>query len=98
MLPINSRVTISPTVVSTKAGEDTLVHNMITQQLYRLNDIGTRIWELIDDGPTIDMIVGIIGAEYKLPDDVTPSQLRDDVMTILADLHRHDLVVASPSS
>jgi hypothetical protein len=88
-------VTIPRSVVSTTAGEDTLVHDMITQQFYRLNDVGTRIWELIDSGHTIHAIIQTISGEYKLPDDVPASQLRDDVTTVVAELHRHGLVVIS---
>lgn len=84
-------------VVSTRAGDTTLVHHMITQQLYRLDEVGGRIWELIDGGRTIDVIVRTLGSEYALPDGVPPSQLRDDVMTILAELRRHGLVTLSPS-
>jgi hypothetical protein len=97
VMPLNGRrITIPPSVVSTQSGEDTLVHDMITQRLYCLNDLGARIWELIDSGNTIEMIIGTIGAEYRGPDDLPPSQLRDDVMTLLSDLCRHGLVVMSP--
>ena len=88
-------VTIPPSVVSTRVGEDTLVHDMITQQFYRLNDVGSRIWELCDGGNVIAVIAQIISAEYRLPDDVPVTQLHDDVRAILADLHRDGLVTLS---
>jgi len=92
---IDDVVTIPQSVVSTRAGEDTVVHDMITQHLFRLNDVGTRIWELIDDGNSIETIVQTLSTEYVLPDHVPPSRLREDVMTVVTELRRRGLVVAS---
>lgn len=85
-------IVIPASVVSGHDGNDTVVHDMITQNSYRLNDLGTRVWELIDDGKTLDAIVDVIASEYALPDGSTPSQIRDDVVALLLELAHHGLL------
>ncbi len=94
MLSGDHLVTIPETVASMQVGEDTLVHDMITQRLHRLDAVGTRIWELIDAGHTVEVIVQTLAKEYQLPDDMPPSQLHDDVLAIVSDLHRLGLVLS----
>jgi hypothetical protein len=96
-LLVDCLVAIPASVASTQVGEDTLVHDMITQQLYQLNAVGTRIWELIDSGSTIRSIVQTVGTEYQLPDDIPPSQLHADVLAVVTALRGHGLVVVSDS-
>jgi len=53
-----------------------------TGWFYRLNDVGTLIWELVDGTHTIDDIVREVLNEY----DVTPEQAHADVMEFLENL------------
>jgi hypothetical protein len=85
-------ITIVRSVAWTRTGDETLIHDMITQELYRLNDVGTRVWELIHDGSTVDEVIRIITAEYNLPPDVLPYQVRDDITAVLMELSRRRLV------
>ena len=87
-------IVISPTVVSTRTGDDTLIHDMITQELFRLNDVGTRVWELIDPGSTVEAVIRAIATEYNVPRDASMSQVREDVTALLTELSRRQLVRA----
>jgi hypothetical protein len=89
-------ITIPRSVVSTQRGGITLVHDMITHEHYRLDDVGTRVWQLIDAGATVDGIVRVIGTEYTVPDDIPAGQVHDDVVALLSDL-RHRGLVSSAS-
>lgn len=85
-------ITMVRSVAWARMGDDTLIHDMITQEVYRLNDVGTRVWELICDGSTVDDVIRIITAEYNLPQDVSPYQVRDDITAVLMELSRRRLV------
>lgn len=54
-----------------------------------LNDVGTRIWELIDGKRSVDDIVEVIVSEYK----VTPEMAARDVGEFLQDLARREAIV-----
>lgn len=62
--------------------------NLATGVYFGLDPIGTRIWALIDDGRTVDQIVGAITEEYE----VDASVCRADLERFLAILRDNDLV------
>ena len=51
------------------------------RKLHRLNDVGTRVWEVCD-GRTIGEIVGVVVEEFE----VEPAQAAQDVQEFLAEL------------
>ena len=86
-------VTAAPVAVAAPNDVDCVVHNLETGATYRLNDVGARVWELVEQSSTITEIATAIRTEYRLPDDVTPQEVADDVTRIVADLHQYGLVV-----
>ena len=53
-----------------------------------LNDVGTRIWELIDGQTKLEDIIGKIVDEFE----VEPERARVDALEFLNDLHEHGMV------
>ncbi len=96
-LDINSGVTVSAYAVAAPGDTDTVVHNLQTHANYRLNDIGSRIWELLEGGATIRSIVATIEAEYAMPVDVAPGQVQRDVLTIVTALSEYGLLETEPN-
>lgn len=47
--------------------------------IYTLNEIGTRIWQLLDAPATVEQIAAVISAEY----DVTQAEAERDVIELL---------------
>jgi hypothetical protein len=88
-------MTVSPVAVAAPTDLDCVVHNLETGATYRLNDVGARVWELLEIGGTVDDIATTIRAEYGLPDEVTAEQVADDISKVVADLHQYGLVVPS---
>lgn len=56
--------------------------------IYTLNEVGTRIWQLIDGVRTAEGIVNIITEEY----DVTPEAAAQDVSDLLGALEAEGLI------
>jgi Coenzyme PQQ synthesis protein D (PqqD) len=56
--------------------------------IYNLNEMGTRIWGLIDPGRSVEEIVQTVCDEY----DVTPAQAREDVAAFLSHLKEAGLI------
>jgi hypothetical protein len=91
-LDVDRVMTVGAHAVAAQTDVDTVVHNLQSGQSYRLNDIGTRIWELLEAGTTIRAIVRSIGADYAMPADVPPGQVEQDVKALVAALSEYGLV------
>ncbi len=58
------------------------------EYVYTLNEVGSRIWALLDEGTPVSRIVGTICAEY----DVTPEQASQDIAEVLRSLEEAALI------
>jgi hypothetical protein len=59
-----------------------------TEQYFSLDQVGARVWELIDGRRSLGGILSILRAEYE----VDEADLRADIHELLADLAAHQLV------
>ena len=59
--------------------------------IYTLNEVGSRIWELIEGATPVSRIVDAISAEY----DVSPDQAARDIFGFLDSLETRDLIRSS---
>jgi Coenzyme PQQ synthesis protein D (PqqD) len=71
---------------------DTIVHHLHSGANYRLDEIGARIWELLETGASIRAIVDAVQKEYALPPDVTSASVQADVIALVAELGRYGLI------
>ena len=56
--------------------------------IYALNEVGSRVWELLDERSSVKTIIEAICSEY----DVTPDQAARDVGELLSSLEAAGLV------
>jgi hypothetical protein len=91
---IDLRGVISPAPVAVAAPSDAecVVHNLETGATYRLNEVGARIWEMLEMGHTVSDIQAQLCTEYELPKGDLSQQIERDVATVLSELHRYGLV------
>lgn len=52
------------------------------QDIYVLNEVGARVWELLDGKRGIEKITNIISSEY----DIMPDETERDIMDFIEDL------------
>jgi hypothetical protein len=69
------------------AGEAAIL-NMATGIYYGLDEVGARIWELIQDPKSVTQVRDALLEEYE----VEPSVLESDVVKLLADMKSHGLI------
>ncbi|MEM2842199.1 MAG: PqqD family protein [Thermoproteota archaeon] len=69
-------------------GEETVIVNIDTGFYYTLNEVGTRIWQLLERGRSIKEIVRIVLEEYAVDED----KARKDVLEFINDLYKEGLV------
>lgn len=74
------------------AGETIIVpvrsHTNDLDSIYTLNELGTRIWQLLDGRANVDQIVEAVCREY----DISPEEARKDTLDFLQSLEANDLI------
>lgn len=75
------------TLIQRVAGESVLL-DLESGCYYGLDEVGTRMLELVRDEGGVEKVVAAIVAEY----DVTEDRVRTDLMDLLAKLEEHGLV------
>ena len=84
----NTRFRRSTRQVSTRLGEDTVVLHLEAEEYFQLNEVGSRIWELLETPRTVEELATQLHKEFE----VSPQQLRTDLVAFLQRLLELDLV------
>ena len=84
----SNRYTPATQVLSVVQETDTALLDLRSEKYFTLNEVGTRIWELLGEGTEIAMIVELLAEEYDAPVEA----IRTDTLALLAALHAAGLV------
>jgi hypothetical protein len=77
----------SDVVFQVISGEAVLL-DLASEEYYGLDQVGTRVWELVQENFTMEMIVNQLLQEYS----VAPDQLTEDVICLLDQLTESGLL------
>ena len=81
----------SPDVLWQELSGESVLLDLKSEEYFGLNEVGTRVWQLLASGLDSDQIVRQIECEFL----VDIETARRDVAALLADLRRAGLIVAS---
>jgi len=88
---LNTVFSPSPDALYQLLGGEAVLLNMKTEQYFGLDEVGTRVWEVLVEAGKVDVIVARLVAEY----DVDEVILRRDVGALLAELMQAKLIVSA---
>ena len=71
-----------------RLGEEMVLLNTETEAYFTLNDVGARVWELIDGRQTVATIIRQLLAEYDVPE----TELQTDVDELLSQFADQQLI------
>ena len=74
--------------IHTDLGGEAVILALESGQYYSLNNVGTRVWELVQESKTVKDLVQEIMEEY----DVEAELCKTDILTLLEDLASEGLV------
>lgn len=83
-----SRIVARKGHLATDLGNETVIFNTQYEKYYGLNDVGTRVWALIQEPRTMGEIVTIVTQEF----DVEPERFERDLVKLLQDLQSANLI------
>ena len=88
MITKESTVTAVKDQVSTNLGGEVAILHLVGGVYYSLNEVGARIWELIQESQPVGHILATLLEEYDVPADVCEHHL----LAILEELRKEKLI------
>lgn len=85
---MTSRVTVPADVLMRELDGESVILNLASEHYYGLDEVGTRMWQLLATPKTIEVAYEILLTEY----DVEPDRLRDDMQELIEQLVEHGLL------
>ncbi len=86
-------VSVAPDVLHQELGGETVLLNLANESYFGLDEVGTRIWQVLAETSSLPDVVTRLLEEY----DVAPEQLRADVERLVTQLAEAGLVSTASS-
>ena len=93
-MDLNQVVTLSPDVISQEVSGETVLLDLNSEHYFGLDEVGTRIWQLIDSSGNLQEIYDTMLNEYEVEAD----QLFEDMAQLLGDIEKAGLVALKAAS
>ncbi len=87
-IELNSLIVRGENILSTPIDNELVILNIAKNNYVGLDEIGLRIWELLEKPIRVDELCNQLSREFE----ATPEQIIDDVIPFLADLDSEGLV------
>ena len=85
---LNQTITISPEVISQEVSGETVLLDLESECYFGLDEVGTRIWQLLKETNDLKVIFDTLLDEYH----VDEKRLQSDLETLLAEISDLGLV------
>jgi len=85
----NSYVRIAPDVLHQELGGETVLLNLANESYFGLDEVGTRVWQVLGETRSASDVVARLVEEYE----VSTDQLRLDVERLISELVEAGLVL-----
>ena len=79
---LNQNITLSPEVISQEVSGETVLLDLESENYFGLDEVGTRIWQLIKETNDLTAIYQTLLTEY----DVSEERLQQDLDTLLGEI------------
>jgi hypothetical protein len=87
-IALETTVVVSPNQVSTSLGHEAVILGADAGEYYGLNEVGARVWELVQQPVQVSAICAALCAEYEVQTD----ECERDVLELLTDLRGRGLL------
>lgn len=88
------RFRLLPEVMARRVGGEIFFLNVQHECYYGLEDVGGRMFTLLTEGLTVEEVLQRLQGEYS----VEPDVLQRDIVNLIRDLTRHELIQIIPPS
>ena len=88
------KIQISEDVLWRKVGDEILISDTTSENIFGLDGAGARMWQLIAENGSTDAAVAVLAAEF----DAAPDAIEADLNALVADLRGRGLLEIEQSS
>lgn len=88
-LNLHQTIALSPDVISQEVSGETVLLDLESESYFGLDEVGTRIWQLIKETNDLNTIYNILLSEYE----VSGERLQQDLTTLLTEIEGLGLIV-----
>ena len=85
---LNQTVTLSPEVISQEVSGETVLLDLDSENYFGLDEVGTRIWQLIKETSDLQVIYNTLLKEYEVEEE----RLQTDLDALLGEISGLGLV------
>ena len=85
---LNQTITLSPDVISQEVSGETVLLDLNSENYFGLDEVGTRIWQLIKETGKLQAVYDTLLAEY----DVSEEQLLADLEKLIVEVEKIGLI------
>jgi len=85
---MTQKIEISSEVLTQEVGGETVILDLKTESYFGLDEVGTRIWQLLQEQKNLQTITATMLNEY----DVEEKQLGKDIQNLLTQLNKAGIV------
>ncbi len=93
-ISLDCRAAAGPDVVFRELDGEAVILNLETGLYFGLNEMGTRIWQLIEAHGEVRRVFDALREEFDVADD----RLRDDLLALVEQLRDKGLVHVTPAA
>ncbi|MCB1708518.1 MAG: PqqD family protein [Halioglobus sp.] len=86
---LNQTITLSPDVISQEVSGETVLLDLESENYFGLDEVGTRIWQLIQQTNDLQAIYQTLLTEY----DVAEDRLQQDLGNLLGEISGLGLII-----
>ncbi len=87
-MDLTQTISISPDVISQEVSGETVILDLNTENYFGLDEVGTRIWQLIEETGNLQAVFDQMLAEYEVEED----QLLEDMDALVQQVAEIGLV------
>ena len=78
-MDLNQTIIVAPDVISQEVSGETVILDLNSENYFGLDEVGTRIWQLIEEKGTLQAVFDQLLVEY----DVEEEQLLEDLQALV---------------
>jgi hypothetical protein len=93
-MELNRKIVLSDDVISHEVSGETVLLDLASENYFGLDEVGTRIWQLIQENGDLEFIVKTLLDEY----DVAEDTLKADVEKLLTEISDLGLIKIEAAS
>ncbi len=87
-MTLNSKITRNSYIDATDLDGEVVMMNLEKGQYFMMNQVGSRIWEIIQEPSTVNNIINILLGEFQ----VEKNQCKENVVEFLGKLKNAELI------